>query len=61
MHTDIKGAHNQGFDSLFVTSGIHRKDLHGGEKEASLNAALFRQFLEASDFAPMAAMPKLVW
>jgi HAD superfamily hydrolase (TIGR01459 family) len=61
MQTDIKGAHLQGFDSLFVTSGIHRKELHGGAKDAALDAAAFRQFLEASDFAPTAALPELVW
>lgn len=61
MHTDIKGAHNQGFDSLFVTSGIHRAELHGGAKDAALDAAAFRQFLEASDFAPTAAVPQLIW
>jgi len=61
MHTDIKGAHNQGFDSLFVTSGIHRKELHGGAQDAGLDSAAFRQFLDASDFAPTAALPELVW
>ncbi|MFZ0496229.1 MAG: TIGR01459 family HAD-type hydrolase [Methylocella sp.] len=61
MRTDIKGAHDQGFDSLFVTSGIHRKELHGGAKGAALDAAAFRQFLEAADFAPTAAIPALVW
>jgi HAD superfamily hydrolase (TIGR01459 family) len=61
MHTDIKGAHEQGFDSLFVTSGIHRKELHGGAQDTALDAAAFRQFLEASDFAPTAALPELVW
>ena len=61
MHTDIKGAHNQGFDSLFVTSGIHREELHGAAKDAALDAAAFRQFLEASDFAPTVAIPELVW
>jgi HAD superfamily hydrolase (TIGR01459 family) len=61
MHTDIKGAHNQGFDSLFVTSGIHRKELHGHAQDAALDAAAFRQFLDASDFAPTAALPELVW
>jgi HAD superfamily hydrolase (TIGR01459 family) len=60
MHTDIKGAHLQGFDSLFVTSGIHREELHDSE-DAALDAAAFRQFLEASDFAPTAAIPELVW
>jgi HAD superfamily hydrolase (TIGR01459 family) len=61
MRTDIKGAHDQGFDSLFVTSGIHRKELHGGAQDAGLDAAAFRQFVEASDIAPTAAIPELVW
>lgn len=61
MHTDIKGAHLQGFDSLFVTSGIHRKELHGGAQGAALDAAAFRQFVEAADFAPTMAVPELVW
>jgi len=61
MHTDIKGGHNQGFDSLFVTSGIHREALHGAAEDAALDAAAFRQFLDASDFAPTAAIPDLVW
>jgi HAD superfamily hydrolase (TIGR01459 family) len=60
MRTDIKGAHDQGLDSLFVTSGIHRKELHGAEG-AALDAAAFRQFLEAADFAPTAAISALVW
>jgi HAD superfamily hydrolase (TIGR01459 family) len=61
MGTDIRGAHTQGFDSLFVTSGIHRKELHGAEDDAALNAAAFRQFVEAADFAPTAAIPELIW
>jgi HAD superfamily hydrolase (TIGR01459 family) len=61
MRTDIKGAHDQGFDSLFVTSGIHRKELHGAAQDTSLDAAAFRQFMEAADFAPTAAIPELVW
>jgi HAD superfamily hydrolase (TIGR01459 family) len=61
MRTDIKGAQLQGFDSLFVTSGIHRQELHGKEDDAALDAAAFRQFMEAADFAPTAAIPELVW
>jgi HAD superfamily hydrolase (TIGR01459 family) len=61
MRTDIKGAHDQGFDSLFVTSGIHRKELHGGSEGASLDGAAFRQFLGAAGFASTAAIPELVW
>ena len=29
MRTDVAGAAGQGLDALFVTSGIHREDLHG--------------------------------
>ncbi|HTV33525.1 MAG TPA: TIGR01459 family HAD-type hydrolase [Methylocella sp.] len=61
MATDIKGAHWQGLDSLFVTSGIHRGELHGGTEAAALDAAAYRQFLEAKDFVPKAAIPALVW
>ncbi|MGH6840186.1 MAG: HAD hydrolase-like protein, partial [Methylocella sp.] len=61
MQTDIKGAHDQGFDSLLVTSGIHRKELHGGVEGAALEAAAFRRFIEGADFAPTAAIPELVW
>jgi len=61
MRTDIKGAHDQGFNSLFVTSGIHRKELHGATQDTGLDAAAFRQFMEAADFAPTAAIPALVW
>ena len=61
MRTDIKGAHDQGLDSLFVTSGIHRKELHGATQDTGLDAAAFRQFMEASDFAPTAAIPELIW
>jgi HAD superfamily hydrolase (TIGR01459 family) len=61
MHTDIKGARNQGFESLFVTSGIHRLELHGAAQDAALDAAAFRQFVDAADFAPTAALAELVW
>jgi HAD superfamily hydrolase (TIGR01459 family) len=61
MHTDIKGARNQGFDSLFVTSGIHRAELHGDAQDAALDAAALRQFVDASDFAPTAALAELAW
>lgn len=60
METDIKGARLQGYDSLFVTAGIHREALHGGTG-AVLDAAAFRQLVEAADFAPTAAIPMLVW
>ncbi len=61
MRTDIKGAHDQGFDSLFVTSGIHRTELHIGAQGAAFDAAAFRRFMDAADFAPTATIPELVW
>jgi HAD superfamily hydrolase (TIGR01459 family) len=64
MRTDIGGAAAQGFDSLFVTSGIHRDELHAGASDpgaGGLNAAALRQFVEAAGLAPTAAIAELVW
>jgi HAD superfamily hydrolase (TIGR01459 family) len=43
MRTDIAGAAAQGFDTLFVTAGIHVADVHGGGDETAALAALFRR------------------
>lgn len=61
MRTDIKGACGQGLASLFVTSGIHREELHGAGATAGLDAAALRQFAQAAGFAPTAAIAELVW
>jgi HAD superfamily hydrolase (TIGR01459 family) len=61
IETDIKGAHWQGFDSLLVTTGIHRKHLHGEGKPAALDAAALHQFTKAADSMPTAAIPELIW
>ncbi len=65
MRTDISGAAAQGFDSLFVTSGIHRDELHAGASDtdagSGLDAAALRQFVETSGVAPTAAIAELVW
>jgi HAD superfamily hydrolase (TIGR01459 family) len=61
MRTDIKGATDEGFASLFVTSGIHRDELHDAGRLGELDAAAYRQFLAAADFAPTAAIAELVW
>ncbi|WP_084143939.1 TIGR01459 family HAD-type hydrolase [Methylocapsa acidiphila] len=61
MRTDIKGACDQGLDSLFVTAGIHRQELHGGAADAALDAAALRQFTAAAGFAPNAAIAELAW
>jgi HAD superfamily hydrolase (TIGR01459 family) len=63
MHTDVQGGCNAGLDVLFVTSGIHRGDLHPTTdgRMADLEAAALEQFLSGGDARPMAAIPALVW
>ena len=61
LETDIKGAHLLGFDSLFVTTGIHRQHLHGETQDAALDASALAQFVKAAGIVPMAAIPELVW
>ena len=57
--TDIKGAQDQGLATLFVTSGIHRAELH--RESAALDAAALRQFVEGTGVAPMAAIAEFAW
>ena len=64
MHTDVQGGHDAGLDVLFVTSGIHREELHprnlDGEA-AKLHQAALAQFLDGKVAVPSAAIPSLVW
>jgi HAD superfamily hydrolase (TIGR01459 family) len=60
-HTDIKGAQAQGLATLFVTSGIHRAELHDEAGSGPLNAAALHQFVENLDFKPMAVATELMW
>jgi HAD superfamily hydrolase (TIGR01459 family) len=61
IETDIKGAQLQGFDSLLVTTGIHRKDFHCEGQSAALDDAALRQFTKVADSIPAAAIPELIW
>ena len=61
MATDIKGAHLQGYDSLFVTAGIHRGELHRKSKSAALDEAALMELVQTTEFAPTAAIAELVW
>ncbi|MEM8663296.1 MAG: TIGR01459 family HAD-type hydrolase [Pseudomonadota bacterium] len=58
LPTDIKGAHRQGLDVLFVTNGIHVDEL--GEEDrpdpAKVNARLSQEGLAARNF-----IAKLAW
>ena len=58
MRTDIKGACDFGVDALFVTSGIHREELH---PVSALDEAAWRQFVATVDDQPKAAISHLTW
>jgi HAD superfamily hydrolase (TIGR01459 family) len=59
MRTDIKGACDQGIDALFVTSGIHRDELHA--PAGLLDRSAYAQFLAGTDCRPRAAIAELAW
>ncbi len=59
MRTDIKGACDQGIDALFVTSGIHRGELHA--PAGPLDRSAYAQFLAGADCHPRAAITELAW
>jgi HAD superfamily hydrolase (TIGR01459 family) len=64
MRTDIRGACDAGLDALFITSGIHREELHptgGKNRNDTLDHSAFEQFLDAADRRPTAALAKLIW
>ncbi|MFV0279618.1 MAG: TIGR01459 family HAD-type hydrolase [Rhodoblastus sp.] len=63
LFTDIRGAAGQGFDALFVTSGIHRDALHpgGGLDDWSVDEAAYRNLLAEAGAAPAAHLRELVW
>jgi HAD superfamily hydrolase (TIGR01459 family) len=59
MRTDIKGACDQGIDALFVTSGIHRGELHS--PQGPLDHSAYAQFFAGADCRPRAVIAELVW
>ncbi len=60
MHTDIAGATAMGLDSLLITEGIHRKELHEGEG-GPLDAEGYRQFVDDHATSPVYRMNRLAW
>ena len=58
MRTDVKGACDFGVDALFVTSGIHRDELH---PNSALDEAALHQFITDAPVTPRAAIPALAW
>jgi HAD superfamily hydrolase (TIGR01459 family) len=61
MHTDMRGARNQGFDALLVTSGIHRATLHRGGRGTPLDETALDQLLSHYGTRPLAAQTSLIW
>jgi HAD superfamily hydrolase (TIGR01459 family) len=60
IHTDIAGAANMGLDSLLITQGIHRAELHGPDAGA-IDEDAYRQFMESHGVAPVYRMDRLAW
>jgi HAD superfamily hydrolase (TIGR01459 family) len=70
MQTDVKGAIEQSFDSLFIIAGIHRDEIlksdhvkQDGHEKLMPNSfeKLFTHFVQAAGFAPTAAALQLKW
>lgn len=63
LFTDIRGAASQGFDALFITSGIHRDLLHpdAGEDDWSVDEVAYRGLLAEAGAAPAGHLRDLVW
>lgn len=61
MHTDIGGAVARGLDTVFITTGIHRAELHPAGASAPLDIAALEKLVAAHEHKPMAAMTKLAW
>jgi HAD superfamily hydrolase (TIGR01459 family) len=59
MHTDIAGAQGMGMDCVWITTGVHREDLHG--HDGVLDAEALKQFVEDQDAPPTFHMDRLVW
>ena len=61
LATDIAGAASQDIASVFVTTGIHRVQLHGPAGDPTLDPSVLARFLEGSAATPQAASPYLFW
>lgn len=64
MHTDIGGAVIRGLDAVFVTTGIHRAELHRTGPDGrvgELDIAALENLLAAHGQKPIAAISRLAW
>lgn len=60
VHTDIAGAVNMGMDSLLITQGIHRAELHGADAEV-VDLGAYKQFVQSHGLVPVYRMGRLGW
>jgi len=60
IHTDIAGATTMGLDSVLITGGIHRVELHG-EDVGALDQEAYKQFVESHGLTPVYRMSRLAW
>lgn len=61
LRTDIAGAADQGLDSLLITTGIHRAQLHAADRQDKLDDAALAHFLGSAKVRPTAVAPRLSW
>ena len=59
MRTDIAGAAAAGFDTLFITGGIHRAVLHGEALNSPADPDELQRLFREYSLWPVAAMPAL--
>src|SRR5271166_3207829 len=59
MRTDIAGAAAAGFDTLFITGGIHRAVLHGEALNSPADPDELQRLFREYSLWPIAAMPAL--
>ncbi|HEY8580329.1 MAG TPA: TIGR01459 family HAD-type hydrolase [Beijerinckiaceae bacterium] len=59
LRTDVRGACDRGLDAVFVTSGIHRDELHPGD--GPLDVAAMNALVAQAGVRPVGAIPALVW
>ncbi len=64
IRTDVKGACDRGLDAVFVTSGIHRDELHPNAQPGApgtLDIDAMRRMVSEAGVQPIGAMSTLVW
>jgi HAD superfamily hydrolase (TIGR01459 family) len=64
MRTDIAGAAGRGLDAIFVTTGIHRAELHPPGPDGApggLRRDVLNDIAGGAGLSPLAAMERLAW